>query len=370
MKIKYIKHLISLVLVFVLILNFSILSYASNDTTIDLSSATINMHRGSQDFSSTSVNQKVTHVVSGQSYVFNEIYNTNSDYYASGQAKYVVAIAIGDLDLKTQYQVKFDYMMNANIQYNVSMSVTDNNSFSADILSNDINGYGLRHVDVKFTLNNSNIVSNNGLYLYIILTIPQQFAYNWHFLITDIQFIDLDDNSNFFDGILGTIKHIFIAIVGGECSDGDYSSVGLFGKLKEGFTNLGNKIGTFFTDLWDNKLKPFFSNITDYFNQLIHGPDYDKPDDSPALDSSGNISDEFESADSDLNSSLNGGLTKDKLDNAFKSDIFSVTELNKAFIALNNVFDIVITSTDFSSLIIFVLGFSLAIYVIGRRLGG
>lgn len=370
MKIKYIKHLFSIVLVIVLVFSFNVFSYASNDTSIDLSNATINMHRGSVDYSSTVVNRKVTQVFGGQSYVFNEIYNTNSDYYKTGEVKYVVAISIGDLDLKTQYQVKFQFHMNANISYNLSMALTDNSSFNADVYSKDVNAVGVNSVDVKFTLDNSNVVTNNNLYLYLILTVPQNFSYNWHFFITDIEFKDLDDNSNFFDGIIGTVKHILIAIVGGECSDGDYSSVGLFGKLKEGLTNLGNKIGSFFTDLWDNKLKPFFGNVSDWFNQLIHGPDYDKPDDSSAVDSSGSISDELESADSDIDSALDGGLTSDKLKNAFSSGIFNIAELNQAFIALNNVFDTVVTSTGFTSLIVFVLGFSLAVYVIGRRLSG
>lgn len=179
-------------------------------------------------------------------------------------------IPTGSSDTKTQGLIAFKTQsLKSKHEYNLKFGFATGHpsvcSFLASLVFYDSNNNVIRQQDIVVV---NEGIKNNELYYIDVNFIPNveglssgfrtelQFCFlsgtvyaNTFRLTQEISLTDTDDNSGFVDGIWGTIKHIFIAIVGGECQDGDYSSPGLFGKLRDGFDNLGNRIGTFFDNL-------------------------------------------------------------------------------------------------------------------------
>lgn len=239
------------------------------------------MRGGEEDYSSTVAT--LNNVVEGVPVVY--LYNTNPKAYEPGLAKFVTATKITDLDLDSEYKISFDSVSAEALRYSVWIYFCDANgnaigdflymkSFD-DKLANATN---LQHNECNFTLSNSGLSSNQNVFLAIEFVVSQDFSQNFRIGGSAITITNLDDNSAFFDGIWGTIKHIFYAIVGGTCEDEGcgYSTVGLFGKLKEGLESLGNRIGEFFTEFKQNwnagieAIKQKFKDISDAITNKLN----------------------------------------------------------------------------------------------------
>lgn len=177
--------------------------------------------------------------------------NGSSDTKTQG----LIAFKTQSLKSKHEYNLKFGFAMGhpSVCSFLASLVFYDSNNnvirqqdivvVNEGIKSNEIN-----YIDVNFIPNVDGLSSGFRTELQFCFLSGTVYA-NTFRLTQEISLTDTDDNSGFVDGIWGTIKHIFIAIVGGECQDGDYSSPGLFGKLRDGFDSLGNRIGTFFDNL-------------------------------------------------------------------------------------------------------------------------
>lgn len=262
-----VKKLLSTILVITTLISAFSYSASASETNVDINQFDEVLMMSDKDYSSSIVYGTYYNSPTGINYT--TITNSNTDYYNADVTKSFYAVNLTNLNVKDEYELKFSYGFRSSQTYKFSVSFLDsNNNILATIYEH--NGFGIDDVDVKFTLQNIGAKSNS-VKLYIQWIVPKQYHSPFTYLISEIEFINLDDNSNFFDGIFGTIKHIFISIVGGECSDGDYESVGLFGKLKEGFTNLGNTIGTFFSDFkqnWDIGIQAIKDKIEDIKNSI------------------------------------------------------------------------------------------------------
>lgn len=139
----------------------------------------------------------------------------------------------------------------------------------------------------------------------------------------------------------------------------------LMDSVSSSLNTMNSTLSTISTDIFNgfSDVSSAFDNANNTLDSIEKGEEV-KPDDfsSEGADGFNSISDELESSDSQLPQ-----LSQDVLDNSFDSSIIS--ELNLGFMALNNVFDVVTSALGFTSVLVFLMGFGLAVYIIGRRLG-
>lgn len=212
--------------------------------------------------------------VNGVTYyrIYPKSLSDQSSFY-SHSLRMVSALKLENLSLKTEYNIKVSFFTSQEYTFAVALN-PGNGGESIILFTQDGKNNEIIDCNINFTLSELGLSSNNNLELVLFVIQNAEILGMSYYNFSDIVLTDLDDNSQFFDGIWGTIKHIFIAIVGGECSDGDFQSVGLFGKLAEGFSALGNKVSQLFTDFknsWTagiNALKDKIESIQQWFVEL------------------------------------------------------------------------------------------------------
>ncbi len=172
--------------------------------------------------------------------------------------------------------------------------------------------------------------------------------------LTDILDLSFD---NFFSHIFSDIN-ISLGLINNSVNNSNNSVNETLNNIDNSITNIDNSISQI-----GSTLDEISGSVSQGFDELIQGEEVN-PDDfsTEGTDSINNISDELESAESQLPQ-----LTESDLTDNF--DLSILSELNKGFIALNNVFDLVTSSLGFTSVLVFLLGFGLAVYILGRRLG-
>lgn len=255
-------------------------SYAASSETYSFYDCSYKWERGGQeDYSNSVVATSAT--VEGTPVVW--MYNTNPNAYPQGLAKFLTTMRISDFNIDDEYKISFDSTVNCAVRYSVWVYLCDKNGNAiSDFLYSETfddklaNSNHLQHNEWNFTLKNLGLNSNQNVYLAIGFIVSQDFSQTFRIGGTDVTITNLDDNSAFFDGVWGTIKHIFYAIVGGTCDDGDYSTEGLFGKLKSGLDSLGTRIGDFFSDFKQNwnagieAIKQKFKDISEAITNKLH----------------------------------------------------------------------------------------------------
>lgn len=240
---------------------FSVPSYATdyNSNSIDLSSGTLVMSsvKGSEaiDYTITAVIDTVTY----QNVVFNQIYNTNDNYYAKGYVKNVLTSNYFKVKKNHTYSVDFKTRMNAQVRYSISCYI-----FVYDGNGNNINKINVYNYDANsnltqiktnsfdFNLSSSDLPAGFTLKFVNVITVPNDTAYPFKFMITDISYTDTDDNT----GLLNTIISA-IGVVWNSIKDTATD-------IRTGFSNLVTTISNKFSELGTR-----ISNSFDNLNQWL-----------------------------------------------------------------------------------------------------
>lgn len=245
---------------------FSVPSYATdyNESTLDLSEGNIKMSNASANSSMTVTDYSSTMVVEDfllNGTHFNRIYNTNSDYYKAGFTKNVITSNNFTVKANHTYSVNFKTRMDSAVKYSLRcyIYVYDGNGNAIDtIILYDFTSNGVAQTNdhtFDFNLSRSQLPAGYSLKFGITQTVPQQFGYQWKWLITDISYTDNDDNT----GLLNTIITA-IGVVWNSIKD-------TAADIRTGFSNLGTTIANKFSEL-GTKISNSFDNLNQWLTSV------------------------------------------------------------------------------------------------------
>lgn len=260
------RKIICLFLIFSFLFSIPVFSYATdyNENTLDLSAGSIKMSNAANnssmtvtDYSSTMVVQDT--ILNGTNY--NQIYNTNPNYYKSGFTKNVITSNNFTVKANHTYSVNFKTRMDSSVTYSLRcyIYVYDGNGNAIDtIILYDFTSNGLSQTNehtFDFNLARSQLPAGYSLKFGITQTVPQEFGYKWHWFITDISYTDNDDNTGLLNTIISAIGVVWNAIKD-TASD-----------IRTGFSNLGTTISNKFSEL-GTKISNSFDNLNQWLIDL------------------------------------------------------------------------------------------------------
>ena len=231
---------------------FSVPSFAADDDVLHLSDFTSTMQRVTNDGSVVKKYDFVDGVVKYGGRQMHYFTATDPSFYASGGTHVLTNIGISGVTAGHEYEMTFyiGLSFNGKIQMNVSVAGV---SVYNELLDS---AWKNRKINIKFTMPDS---VTDQTQIVIQYAVPAAFGYGdkgqnvKYYISEDIEFIDKTDNP----GWLGKIKQWFLDL--GE-------------KIGSFFTNLTESIKGFFADLKEN-LSTFFSELGDrikgFFVQLV-----------------------------------------------------------------------------------------------------
>lgn len=260
------RKIVCLFLIFSILFSIPVFSNATdyNENTLDLSDGSIKMSNAASnssmtvtDYSSTMVVQDI--IFNGTQY--NQIYNTNPNYYKSGFTKNVITSNNFTVKANHTYSVNFKTRMDSSIRYSLRcyIYVYDGNGNAIDtIILYDFTSNGLSQTNehtFDFNLSRSQLPAGYSLKFGITQTVPQEFSYQWKWSITDVSYTDNDDNTGLLNTIISAIGVVWNSIKD-TASD-----------MRTGFSNLGTTISNKFSELV-TKISNSFDNLNQWLIDL------------------------------------------------------------------------------------------------------
>jgi len=248
---------------------FSVPSFAADDDVLHLSDFTSTMQRVTNDGSVVKKYDFVDGVVKYGGRQMHYFTATDPSFYASGGTHVLTNIGISGVTAGHEYEMTFyiGLSFNGKIQMNVSVAGV---SVYNELLDS---AWKNRKINIKFTMPDS---VTDQTQIVIQYAVPAAFGYGdkgqnvKYYISEDIEFIDTTDNP----GWLGKIKQWFLDLgekIGSFFTNLTESIKGFFADLKENlstfFSELGDRIKGFFVQLVED-IKSLFIPPDDYFSSL------------------------------------------------------------------------------------------------------
>lgn len=274
-------------MVFAIIFTLAVPSFASDfvSDTLPISSATLTQFNESADklhaydYSSTACCDAVPKGYWGCYFAGYRIYNTNSMFNAANYTKTTLISNNFSVKKNHNYTVSFNYQSSANIKSDVSCyievyngngsCVQNYNVYSATGMYYDT-GYLTANFD--FNLSDAQLPSGYSLKFKVDITFsnPAQGSVNTSIFITDISYVDNDDNSGLINQIITAISVVWNSMVDGfeNISNSVSSSMsGLGDRISNFFNSLSDNIGGWFSEQ-KQKIQDFNDNVSQWFTDL------------------------------------------------------------------------------------------------------
>lgn len=246
---------------------FSVPSYATdyNEEVISISDSQIRMTNASTSSSMQVTDYSSTINLYQQNYkgvTYNCIRNDNSDYYKPGNVKNVIISDNFTVKSNHTYSVDFNTYMIHSIPYNmkVYIYVYDANGapyttiFLLDFTSNG-KGNSVNKHSFNFNLKSNELPAGYSLKFGITQTVEAKYATNWTWCITDIKYVDTDDNTGLLNTIISSIGVVWNSIKDTAAD------------IRTGFSNLGSTISNKFSEL-GNKISSSFDNLNQWLTSV------------------------------------------------------------------------------------------------------
>lgn len=209
LKNKYSKPLVSFLVALLCLISVNLNVFASSG------SLTFSI----RDFSFTWVNVPIASGSSGGDYTSSVVFgnytrfnrqwtyfkNSNTSAYEQGSIKNVFGVHLVNTQIDHTYNLTFDYAPFAAIKYTLMIAIAKDNVentldyvvFTDDKSSINASNSEIYTCNVNFKLTDLGFYSSDGIGVYIILMVPQNFEYNWSFYFSDFVLSDLDDLGSF-----------------------------------------------------------------------------------------------------------------------------------------------------------------------------